>query len=145
MSIVEGKELMLYFNNAGTVEVPVWVAGAAATSHKISKKNDLKERVTKDTVGLSPEKRVTKKTVTITVDALVSVDSSFGYDEIDALDELNEPVLLKYGFKGTVTGRKYKQGLFIISNLDQDAPAEGDATFSCTFESCGNIETKTTV
>ena len=141
--ITEGKDLMLYANIGGTVEAPTWKASAAATSHKISNKSDVKERITKDSSGLYSEKRVTKNSVTITVDALVSVDPGFGYKELLAMQKEGTPVLLKYGNKTEVTGDTYEQGLFVITALDQDAPAEGDATYSCTFENSGAVETKT--
>lgn len=67
---MDGRNLMLYINTAETNESPVWQAQALATSHTITYNTETKERLTKDSPGGNPEKRITSVTVTIKADAL---------------------------------------------------------------------------
>ena len=69
---IEGRDIMLCVNTGASDEAPTYTPTAAATSHSISYSGETKERVTKDSGnGAWSEKRVTKLSVSIKVDALV--------------------------------------------------------------------------
>ena len=67
---LDGRNLMLYINTAETNETPAWRAQALATSHTITYNTETKERLTKDSPGGNPEKRITSVSVTIKADTL---------------------------------------------------------------------------
>lgn len=143
--ILEGRDLMLYINTEeGTNEAPVYVAQAAATSHTISYSGETKERITKDsTSGAYSEKKVTKLSVSIKCEALVSFGDAAGYNKLLEIMKGRQPVKLKYGFAAEETGDKYEEGLFVITSIEQTSAASEDATYSASFENTGAVETKT--
>ncbi len=140
---VEGGDLMLYINTAASNENPVYVAQAAATNHTITYSGETKERITKDTAnGAFSEKKVTKLSVQIKADALVSFGEGFTYDRLVDIMKNRKIVKLKYGFAQEDAGDKYEEGLFVITSLEQSAQAGEDATCSATFDNTGEIYTK---
>lgn len=142
--IIEGRDLMMYVNTAASNETPVYEPQAAATSHTVTYSGETKERITKDNAnGAYGEKKVTKLSVSIKCEALVSFGAEMGYDKLLEVMKGMEPVKLKYGFVQEQEGDKYEEGLFIITSLEQTSPAGEDATYSVTFENTGAIETKT--
>ena len=142
--IIEGRDLMMYVNTAASNETPVYEPQAAATSHTVTYSGETKERITKDNGnGAYGEKKVTKLSVSIKCEALVSFGSEMGYDKLLEVMKGMEPVKLKYGFTQEQEGDKYEEGMFIITSLEQTSPAGEDATYSVTFENTGAIETKT--
>lgn len=142
--IIEGRDLMMYINTAEGEAAPTYTPQAAATSHTITYSGETKERVTKDTAnGAYGEKKVTKLSVSIKCEALVSFGDAAGYDKLLAVMKSREAVKLKYGFSEEETGDKYEEGLFVITSLEQTSAAGEDATYSATFENTGAIETKT--
>lgn len=141
--IIEGRDLML-FVNTGTSDTPVWQAQAAATSHTITYSGETKERTTKDTAsGAYSKKKVTKLSVSIKCEALVSYGDTAGYDALLTALKSREEVMLKYGFSDEDSGDKYEEGMFVITSLEQSSPAGEDATYSATFENSGGVDTKT--
>lgn len=142
--ILEGRDLMLYINSDVKSDIPVYTAQAAATSHTISYSGETKERVTKDsTNGAYSEKKITKLSVSIKCEALVSFGDAAGYDKLLEVMKTRQPVKLKYGFAAEETGDKYEEGLFVITSIEQTASASEDATYSASFENTGAVETKT--
>lgn len=141
---IEGRDLMLFVDTAGDSGVPQWKATAAATSHTISYSGETKERVTKDTAnGAFSEKSVTKLSVSITCEALTVFGAEIGFDKLLELMKARKPVKLKYGFAAAESNDKHEEGKFVITSLEQNSPADDDATYSATFENCGLVETKT--
>lgn len=142
--IIEGRDLMLYINTASDASTPTYTPQAAATSHTISYSGETKERVTKDTGnGAYSEKKVTKLSVSIKCDALVSFGDNAGYDKLLEVMKSREAVKLKYGFTAEQTGDKYEEGMFVITSIEQSSSAGDDATYSASFENTGAVETKT--
>lgn len=141
---IEGRNMMLFVNTGTNSATPTWTKTAAATSHTISFSGETKERVTKDTEnGAFSQKSVTKLTCSITCEALTTYNADMGYDKLLSLMKARTPVLLKFGFTTSDTGSSYEQGLFVITSLEQNTPADDDATYSATFENTGKVETKT--
>ena len=142
--IIEGRDLMLYVNTAEDSATPTYVAQAAATSHTVTYSGETKERLTKDTGnGAYSEKSITKLGVSIKCEALVAFGNAAGYDVLLEKFKARKAVKLKYGFAQEATGDKYEEGMFVITSLEQTAPAGEDATYSATFENSGSVETKT--
>lgn len=142
--IIEGRDLMMYINTAADGGAATYTPQAAATSHTITYSGETKERITKDMAsGAYGEKKVTKLSVSIKCEALVSFGDEAGYDKLLEVMKNREAVKLKYGFSNEESGDKYEEGLFVITNLEQSSPAGEDATYSATFENTGPVETKT--
>lgn len=142
--IIEGRDLMMYINTASGGATPTYTPQAAATSHTITYSGETKERVTKDTAnGAYGEKKVTKLSVSIKCEALVSFGDAAGYDKLLEVMKSREPVKLKYGFTQEQAGDKYEEGMFVITSLEQSSAADEDATYSATFENSGAVETRT--
>lgn len=145
---LDGRNLMLYINTAETNESPVWQAQALATSHTITYNTETKERLTKDSPGGNPEKRITSVTATIKADAL----RAFGdKDKKLLLKTMKEKknVLLKYGFAKAdeqeadeQEGDDYEEGEFVIDSLEETSQAGEDVTYSAQFSSSGDVQTK---
>ena len=140
---LDGRNLMLYINTAETNESPVWQAQALATSHTITYNTETKERLTKDSPGGNPEKRITSVTVTIKADAL----RAFGdKDKKLLLKTMKEKknVLLKSGFAEAdeQEGDDYEEGEFVIDSLEETSQAGEDVTYSAQFSSSGDVQTK---
>lgn len=141
---IEGKDIMLYVNTGTSEETPTYTATAAAKSHFINYSGETKERVTKDAGdGAWSEKRVTKLSVSIKVDALVVFNADCGYDKLLEIMKSRKPVLLKYGYKKEETGDTYEEGKFVITSLEKTDSVEDDSTYSASFENTGEVTTKT--
>lgn len=134
---------MLYLNTGASGENPTYTPQAAATSHTITYSAETKERVTKDTKnGAFSEKTVTKLGVSIKSDCLVSVGDAAGWNKLLATFKSRKPIKLKYGFADEKSGDSYEEGMFVITSLEQNSPADEDASYSATFENSGPVETK---
>ena len=48
---------------------------------------------------------------------------------------------LKYAYKGE-ENTKYRVGLFVITSLQRNDPADDDSTFSATFENSGKVRVR---
>lgn len=139
--VVEGRDLMVYI-----FETDSYKPQAAATSHTITYSGETKERVTKDTAnGAFSKKKVTKLSVTIKCEALTLFGTGNVYQKLLAIMKSREPVKLKYGYSEEAgdASSSYEEGMFVITSLEQNSPADDDATYSTTFENDGNVETKT--
>ena len=104
---------------------------------------ETKERLTKDSPGGNPEKRITSVTVTIKADAL----RAFGdKDKKLLLKTMKEKknVLLKYGFAEAdeQEGDDYEEGEFVIDSLEETSQVGEDVTYSAQFSSSGDVQTK---
>lgn len=112
-------------------------------SCKISNKATTKKRSTKEASndGRWSDSSVSELAVTITSEGFkFTKEGEFGYDEMLVLWESGTPVRLKYAHRGEEK-IKYRTGLFIITQLDEDSPADDDTTYSVTFENTGKVET----
>ena len=139
---IEGRDLMLYVDTSNGEGEPTYQPTAAATSHTISYSGETKERVTKDTEnGAFSQKSVTKLSCSITVEALRVFNKEVGFEKMLELMKKRDPVKLKYGF--TDSADSYEEGMFVITSLEESSPADDDASYSCTLENTGAVETKT--
>ncbi len=140
---LDGRNLMLYINTSEDPDSPSWKAQALATSHTITYNTETKERLTKDSPGGNPEKRITSVTVTIKADALRSFGDS---DKKLLLKTMKQKknVMLKYGFAEAdeQTGDDYEEGEFVIDSLEETSQAGEDVTYSAQFSSSGDVVTK---
>lgn len=142
--IIEGRDLMLYIDTGSDESNPQYTPQAAATSHTITYSGETKERVTKDTKnGAFSSRRVTKLSVSIKTEALVSFGDSAGYAKLLEIMKSRKPVKLKYSYAEESSGDTYEEGMFVITQLEQNTPASDDASYSASFENDGVVETKT--
>jgi len=139
--VIEGKDLMLYINTS-TTDVAAYTAQAMATNHTITYNSETKERLTKDSPGGNPEKRVTKTNVTIKADALSTFGGTAKKFLLAAL-KAKKLVKLKYGFAVEDTGDEYEEGDFVIDSLEETSQVGEDVTYSAQFSSSGEVITKT--
>ncbi len=105
---------------------------------------DLKAAQGEDTThdGLWDEKSVSKRTTTVSCDALdFEGDSGATYDELLAAMDAGEKVKLKYAYKGE-ENTKYRVGLFVITSLQRNDPADDDSTFNASFENSGKVRVR---
>ena len=117
-----------------------------STSHNVSTSAETKSRSTKDVSGKWDEKTVTKLSQTVKLDALVLTDpEKYSYDDLMALMKAGEPVKLRYGKKkeNLAEGDKSEEGMYVITSLERNDPANDDSTLSATFENSGVIVTTT--
>jgi len=139
--VIEGKDLMLYINTS-TTDAAAYTAQAMATNHTITYNSETKERLTKDSPGGNPEKRVTKTNVTIKADALSTFGGTAKKFLLAAL-KAKKLVKLKYGFATEEAGDEYEEGDFVIDSLEETSQVGEDVTYSAQFSSSGEVETKT--
>lgn len=139
--VMDGRDLMLYIDTAESGDTPTWQAQALATSHTITYNTETKERLTKDSPGGNPEKRVTAVKVTIKADAL----RSFGDKDkklLLATMKAKKNIKLKYGLANEEAGDEYEEGEFVIDSLEETSQAGDDVTYSAQFSSSGEVVTK---
>ena len=81
--------------------------------------------------------------MSISTDCLVCKDEKGAtYDELLEAMDSGEPVKLKYAYAGE-EAKKYRVGLFVITSLQRNDPADDDSTYSASFENTGRVRTKT--
>lgn len=142
--IYDGRDLMVYLGTGESADAANWAPLALATNHTVTWTTETKERLTKDSPGGNPEKRITKVTVTIKAESL----RAKGDTQRDALlDAMNakKNVLLKYGLRQDeeASGDIYYQGMFAIDTLEENSTPGEDASYSASFTSSGLVEKKT--
>lgn len=105
---------------------------------------DLKPSAGEDTStdGLWDEKSVSKRSVSISTDCLVCKDETgSNYDELLEAMDSGKPVKLKYAYAGEES-KKYRVGMFVITSLQRNDPADDDSNYSASFENTGKVRTK---
>ncbi len=103
---------------------------------------ETKERATKEisNSGYWTEKAVSRLTVSVSAEGFVFYGTNeMGYEKLLEMWESAKPVTLKYAYRGEET-TTYRQGDFIITSLEQVAPAEDDATYTISFENSGEVK-----
>ena len=138
--ILDGRDLMVYIGEGASAVEASWGPQALATTHTVTWATETKERLTKDSPGGNPEKRITKVGVTIKTEAL----RAKGDKLLDAMNA-KKNVLLKYGLRSDeeTAGDVYYQGMFAIDQLEENTTAGDDASYTATFSSSGLVEKKT--
>lgn len=110
----------------------------------IQNKAETKDRATKNKAndGKWKGKGVTSLSVSISAEGFCCYDENFGYDELLELWESGQSIMLQYCHRGEET-KKVREGLFVITSLEEQAPADDDATYSVSFENDGPVTSRT--
>lgn len=142
--VLDGRDLMVYLDTSDGSGQPTYEAQALATTHTVTWATETKERLTKDSPGGNPEKRISAVNVTIKTDALRAKGDSQRDALLDAMNA-KKPVKLKYGYRKDEesNGDVYYEGMFVIDQLEETSTAGEDATYSAQFSSSGAVEKKT--
>lgn len=117
------------------------------SSHKVTYNSETKERAVKPvatqatSAGLWKDKGVTGLSITISADGLRFYDETEnGFTEISALWGVGQAVDVKCFPRGdgkTSSQTSYLEGKFVITSIEEDAPAQDDATYSINLENAG--------
>ena len=137
MSYINGSDLLVKVNG---------VAVGHCTTHTATFSTETKETAVKPTAAttagsssLYKGKRVSGLSVQVKADGLVfSQESESGFKDILAAWKGGAPVELVL-IKREYDTNPYCSGNFIISSLENTAPAGEDATYSATFDNDGAV------
>ena len=142
--ILDGRDLMVYIDTSNNPESPTYEAQALATSHTVTWATDTKERLTKDSPGGNPEKRITSVNVTIKTEALRAKGDTQRDLILDAMNA-KKNVKLKYGLRKDEESNSdiYYEGLFAIDQLEENSVPGEDSSWTAQFSSSGAVEKKT--
>ena len=126
----------------------VSIGGKAAghcTTHTTTYNSETKERAVKPkstaqaSAGLWKEKSVTGLSVQVKVEGLRFYgEDEAGMKEVLAQWKAGAAVELK-GFARSADATPYMSGNFIVSSLEESAPAGDDTTYSATFDNSGEV------
>jgi len=112
-----------------------------STGCKITDTTETGERVTKETGAAHwKEKYVKSLSEQITAEGFVYdgvAASSIGFPDLKTMWLEKEPVKLRYKYRD---GEDLYEGNFIITNLEQDGPADDDEKWNVTFDNTGAVE-----
>lgn len=117
-----------------------------STSCKISDSTETGERVTKEaSTGKWKEKYVKSLAEQIQADGFVydgdDAATKVGLPTLKELWLAAQPVKVRYAYRGEES-TKYYEGDFIISNLENDGPADDDEKYSITLDNTGAVAPK---
>ena len=114
-----------------------------STGCKISDSTETGERVTKEATSASwKEKYVKSLAETITAEGFVYdgvAATSKGFPDLKTLWLSKSPVKLRYKYRADESTDGLYEGMFIITSLEQDGPADDDEKWSITFENSGAV------
>lgn len=126
----------------------VSIGGKAAghcTTHTTTYNSETKDRAVKPastasaSAGLWKEKIVTGLSVQVKVEGLrFYADQESGMKDLLAKWKVGAVVELK-GFARSADASPYMSGNFILSTLEENAPAGDDTTYSATFDNSGEV------
>ena len=126
----------------------VSIGGKAAghcTTHTTTYNTETKDRAVKPASPASPsagrwkEKSVTGLSVQVKVEGLrFYADQESGMKDLLAKWKVGSTVELK-GFARSADASPYMSGNFIVSSLEESAPAGDDTTYSATFDNSGEV------
>ncbi len=107
-------------------------------SYKYS--SDSKDRANKEqsNTGLWKDKVVTGLNVAITAEGFCFFGDEMGFEKLEEKFLAGKPITVKYAHRGE-EATKYRTGQFIITSLEQNAPADDDATYSISLENSGAV------
>ncbi len=146
LGYVHGSDLLL-----GIMVDEVFTPLGHSKTCTITNAAETKDRAVKPTLadkasaampGLWKDKSVSGLSVSLSAEGFVFHGDELGYDKLLALWEAGKPVVVKYAMRGE-EGKKYRQGNFVITSLEEQAPGDDDATYSISMENCGVVEVKT--
>lgn len=101
---------------------------------------ETKSRATKETsnTGKWEDKSVTKLSVSISAEGFSFYNDTLGYPQLLAKWKEGQPVTVKYAHRDE-EATKYRTGSFIITDIEETAPADDDATYSISLENSGEV------
>ena len=149
---INGSDLLLYIQTGGTSESPTMKAVGHCTSHTTTFTSETKDRAVKPaasaamTAGLWKGKSVTGLSVSVSAEGLRFYDEAeCGYADVLAAWKEGKSIYIK-GCERNENGNDaqnvpsfYLSGLFVISSLEESAPAQDDATYSIQLENDGEV------
>lgn len=131
---INGSDLLLSINGK---------AIGHCTSHKLTFNSETKERAVKPAAsepissGLWKDKGVNGLSISISAEGLRFYDETEGgFTEIGAQWGVGQSVTVK-AFKRGGDATPYLEGKFVITSLEEDSPAQDDATYSVSLENDG--------
>ena len=131
---INGSDLLLSINGK---------AVGHCTSHKLTFSSETKERAVKPAAsaplssGLWKDKGVNGLSISISAEGLRFYDEAEGgFTEIGAQWGVGQSVTVK-AFKRGGDATPYLEGEFVITSLEEDSPAQDDATYSVSLENDG--------
>lgn len=120
-------------------------ASGHCTSHTTTYNSETKDRAVKPvstasaSAGLWKEKTVTGLSVQVKVEGLRFYgEEEGGIKDVLAKWKVGATVELK-GFARSADATPYMSGNFIVSSLEENAPAGDDTTYSATFDNSGEV------
>lgn len=141
MAYKDGQDLLLGFMKNGA-----FVALGHSTGCKISRSSETGERITKESAsGKFKEKYVKSLSVSISAEGFqydYATAEERGYPKLKEIWKSAQPVTLRWHERGSTS--KFEEGLFVITSLEDDAPAGDDRKYSVSFENSGVVTDGTT-
>lgn len=117
----------------------------------ITNNAETKERAVKPTLadrsaacnpGMWKDKSVKSLSVSISAEGFKFYGDELGYDKLLELWEAGKAVKVRYALRGE-EATKYREGDFIITSLEEQAPGDDDASYTISMENSGPVEAKT--
>lgn len=117
------------------------ISNSAETKDRAVKPT-LEDKAAAASAGKWKEKSVSGLSVSLSAEGFVFHGDAMGYDKLLELWEAGQPVTVKYSLRGEET-KKYREGQFVITSLEEQAPSDDDASYTISMENSGPVETKT--
>lgn len=117
------------------------ITNAAETKERAVKPT-LADRPTAGNIGMWKDKSVNSLSVSISAEGFKFYGDALGYDELLKMWEAGQPVKVRYALRGEET-KKYREGSFIITSLEEQNPGDDDASYTISMENSGLVETIT--
>lgn len=149
---INGSDLLLYIQTGGTSESPTMKAVGHCTSHTTTYTSETKDRAVKPaasaamSAGLWKGKSVTGLSISISAEGLRFYDEGeCGFADLHNAWKEGKSIYVKAAERNE-NGNDvqnppsfYLSGLFVISSLEESAPAQDDATYSIQLENDGEV------
>lgn len=135
---IHGSDMLL-----GIMQESQFVPFGHSKSCTITNNAETKDRATKEisNTGKWKEKSVSGLSVSVSAEGFSFYGDKMGYSTLLKMWEAGKPVKLRYAHRGEET-EKYREGDFVITSLEENAPADDDATYSISLENSGPVEMK---
>lgn len=131
MAGMNGTDFLVQVNT-GTPTVPVWTTVAAQRDASVSESSDTIDFSSKD--GRAWEGRAGRYESEVSLDGLVPVAAEAGFDALKAANRNGTLIQLQTRRAGVA----YEKASAIVTQMDQEYPDQGEATFSGTFKITGS-------
>lgn len=139
---IHGSDLLL-----GAMIGEVFTPLGYSKTCSIQNKSTTKERAYKSMEGGGggkwKDRSVTGLDVTVSAEGFSFYGDTMGYEKLLEIWEAGGTIVLRYAHRGEET-TAYREGKFIIDSIEEQAPADDDATYSVSFTNAGQVSTKKT-